>query len=747
MTRLSATSVLAVATLSAGLLTAQTPGKVDFRRDIQPIFHEKCIGCHGPSQQNAGMRLDRRSSAMESRGSIRLGPGNAAGSRLYLRISGNQYGTRMPPTGPLDPAQIELIKKWIDQGAEWPDDLAGERVVSPPDPRAVRIMEPLRNGDIEAFTRLLRKDPEAANRKGPGGTTPLIESGADPNVANDAGATPLMWVVDNEEKTRFLLEHGANPNTTSIDGRTPLAIALSNRGSAPVVKLLFDHGAKEPKSFSGAGGDEALLKLLIARGIDPALLSTGLNAAAAANCSACIDMLLKSASKSTLNDALIMRAARGDAPMVKTLLERGADAKFVVPTLGFTALMSAAALEQPQPDLVKSLLEHGADVDAETREGMNALRVASRQGNTAIPELLRKAGAKEGASPEPNWKPKPAASARAALDRTIPLLQRNDVDFFRKSGCVSCHNNSLTAMTVAAARKQGLPVDEGTARSQLKAIADAVEDNRERVLQGLYSNGGADAAGYVLLGLAAENWSADPATDALARYVKSFQWADGAWHGFESSESRPPIKSSDIQRTATAMRDLQVYMPKAQRAEYDKAIEKAAEWLVQAHPVTTEDRAFQLLGFAWAGGRQEIARKAHRPQSAAQNNSETLPQPPRGACPLCASSLKAAQDLLREQRPDGGWAQTATLASDAYATGQALVGLKESGVLSPSDPAYKRGAQFLMNTQFEDGSWYVRSRAIGFQPYFESGFPFGRDQFISAAATNWAAMALVPLAR
>jgi hypothetical protein len=52
-----------------------------------------------------------------------------------------------------------------------------------------------------------------------------------------------------------------------------------------------------------------------------------------------------------------------------------------------------------------------------------------------------------------------------------------------------------------------------------------------------------------------------------------------------------------------------------------------------------------------------------------------------------------------------------------------------------------------MNSQCEDGSWYVRSRAMPVQPYFESGFPHGRDQFISAAATNWAVMALTPLAR
>jgi N-acyl-D-amino-acid deacylase len=51
-----------------------------------------------------------------------------------------------------------------------------------------------------------------------------------------------------------------------------------------------------------------------------------------------------------------------------------------------------------------------------------------------------------------------------------------------------------------------------------------------------------------------------------------------------------------------------------------------------------------------------------------------------------------------------------------------------------------------MRTQQNDGSWHVRSRAFGFQPYFESGFPHGHDQWISMAATAWSAMALMPAA-
>ena len=50
--------------------------------------------------------------------------------------------------------------------------------------------------------------------------------------------------------------------------------------------------------------------------------------------------------------------------------------------------------------------------------------------------------------------------------------------------------------------------------------------------------------------------------------------------------------------------------------------------------------------------------------------------------------------------------------------------------------------QFLLNTQFADGSWFVKTRAIPLQPPLEIGFPHGRDQWISAAGTNWATMAL-----
>ena len=111
-------------------------------------------------------------------------------------------------------------------------------------------------------------------------------------------------------------------------------------------------------------------------------------------------------------------------------------------------------------------------------------------------------------------------------------------------------------------------------------------------------------------------------------------------------------------------------------------------------------------------------------------------------CPA-ADVRAAAQELIGTQQPDGGWAQRDGMESDAYATGTALAALHQAAGLAPDDPVYRRGVRFLLATQLEDGSWHVRSRSKPFQLYFESGFPHGKDQFISLAASSWATTAVM----
>ena len=96
---------------------------VDFVRDVQPIFVKSCNGCHGEKAQQAGLRLDSKALALAGgqSGKVIL-PGQAGTSSLYQRVAGIGEQARMPMGGkPLPPEQIDTLKRWIEQGAPWPD--------------------------------------------------------------------------------------------------------------------------------------------------------------------------------------------------------------------------------------------------------------------------------------------------------------------------------------------------------------------------------------------------------------------------------------------------------------------------------------------------------------------------------------------------------------------------------------------------------------------------------------------------
>ena len=191
-------------------------------------------------------------------------------------------------------------------------------------------------------------------------------------------------------------------------------------------------------------------------------------------------------------------------------------------------------------------------------------------------------------------------------------------------------------------------------------------------------------------------------------WLKRRQAGDGRW---PLATLRPPIESNDIQVTAVSMRALQIFAPPAQRGEYARSVDRARAWLTTAEATVAEERAFRLMGLRWAGASTDVL-------------------------------SVAARDLLAIQHDDGGWAQLESMASDAYATGEALVALRESGVVAVGDRAYRKGLEYLLRTQIEDGSWIVETRSVPIQAYFESGFPYGVNQWVSAAATGWATTAL-----
>jgi hypothetical protein len=214
--------------------------------------------------------------------------------------------------------------------------------------------------------------------------------------------------------------------------------------------------------------------------------------------------------------------------------------------------------------------------------------------------------------------------------------------------------------------------------------------------------------GYVLLGLDAEGYKPDLSTDAVAMYILSQQMGDGHW-AF-GPEARPPLCSDDLAQTVISMRSLQLYAPKVDKAAYAKSIQLAATWIGEYQPRTYYDLAWRLQGLVWGGKSKEAIDKARK-------------------------------DLLAVQHADGGWSDLAPMESGAYTTGLAMIALQSSG-LPVGDAAYQKGVQYLLKTQLQDGSWFVRTRAAGFQPYFDNGFPHGVDQWISAAGTSLATMAL-----
>jgi len=118
---------------------------VDYVRDIKPILKQKCYSCHGALEQEAELRLDTvRSMRNGGDSGAAVQPGDASGSLLLQRITAESEDERMPPEGELlTAAQVDLMRRWIAQGASAPAD---ERPQS--DPRSHWAFQPIRNVEI-----------------------------------------------------------------------------------------------------------------------------------------------------------------------------------------------------------------------------------------------------------------------------------------------------------------------------------------------------------------------------------------------------------------------------------------------------------------------------------------------------------------------------------------------------------------------------------------------------------------------
>ena len=128
-------------------------------------------------------------------------------------------------------------------------------------------------------------------------------------------------------------------------------------------------------------------------------------------------------------------------------------------------------------------------MNAKSLNAETALESARLHGNSPIVDLLVKAGAKG---------ERPATAAltfrqkntdRDAVMRALPLIQQADLNFTKKSGCVSCHNEALTDLAISTARRNGFHVDEQMAKAEVTSVTAFYGDWRERLLQGMAPGG------------------------------------------------------------------------------------------------------------------------------------------------------------------------------------------------------------------------------------------------------------------
>jgi ankyrin repeat protein len=622
-------------------------------------------------------------------------------------------------------------------------------------PAADRFYQAIRQDDRASLGALVRDD--SVNAKDAQGQTPLmvaaafgsadavrtlIASGADVRAANSAGLTALHLAADNHAKARMLLDAGADVNAASQAGRTPLIVAAATSQSTEVVQLLLSRGAVINAADSAGvtpflaatnADNREAAELLLARGADPharaqipqaatALMGAAMNG----NQGLVRSLLARKADVTAVSvergatvkngliqfggvTALHMAITGGNADVVQSLLQAGAPVN-AVDTRGMTPLVFAVATDRPEARTIRLLLAHGADPSLRRAGAEPAIDWARKFNNPVVLSALGLPPAVDAGAAATGVSSHSKSSARDAVVRSLPLQRSASTRVMTDGGCSACHAQPLTAVAIDATRARGwTTLASDVERAQVPTTLNA---SVTQLAQFWEAGGTPDSLLYATVVMASQQAPPTRATDAFVRYLAAKQRAAGNWRGIGAT--RAPIQDGDFSRTAMSVRTLSYYATPARRSEYRERVTRAADWLASQTPLTTEDRVMQLLGLHWAD--------AH-----------------------ASTRQRRVRELLQLQRADGGWAQTPHLTSDAYATGQVLYTLREMGV-PMSEPALERGSTFLVGTQREDGSWYVKSRAMKIQPYFESGFPYGHDQWISHAATAWATMGLAAAA-
>src|SRR6185295_5658248 len=172
-----------------------------------------------------------------------------------------------------------------------------------------------------------------------------------------------------------------------------------------------------------------------------------------------------------------------------------------------------------------------------------------------------------------------------------------------------------------------------------KAMSTGLRARENGFVQRLDSGGGLDSTLYTLYSLEANKYPADSITDAMVAFILSRQFTDGRWPREEAS--RAPMQDGDFYRVALAVSALRAYAPPSLKAEVDEHMARARNWLMSTLPKSTDDFAMRLLAVQRSDAPRNLL-------------------------------LESGKALMVRQRPDGGWGGNPDLASDAFATSEAI---------------------------------------------------------------------------
>jgi hypothetical protein len=275
-------------------------------------------------------------------------------------------------------------------------------------------------------------------------------------------------------------------------------------------------------------------------------------------------------------------------------------------------------------------------------------------------------------------KSKPA-DVTAAIERGLGFLAKDALAWKKNHNCASCHHAALVIWSMHEAKERGHKVDEPVLAELNKWVAES-GDGKTGVPRpkGIPRALNAKAVWFALA------LGADPKPDAIAQKGLKLLWKtiagdqieNGSWASWP--ETRPPIfGNSDESMTALATLAI---LPAAATDDSAKAVrDKGIQWLTG----TKTDDDPQSVAM-----RLVLWKKLNRPAEEWQ--------------PL-------VRRIKERQNADGGWSQAKDMASDAWATGQALYALSHAGI-KPNEPIFTRAHAFLIKTQRDDGSWPMTSR-------------------------------------